>query len=172
MGKKTTMDTLLAVSTLVLAILTAAMVWATWKLASEAREASGVQTWLDFQKRFDSAEMVRARKKLAKQMQAYTPSNDLSVSETVMNFFEDLGITYRLRYINKELADSSFNWYACRWYEASKSYIDGQQKRNGEDETIYEDFKTLAKSMRIPGERIDDLAIKRFLEDESSLSPD
>ena len=155
-----------------LAIFTAAMVFATWKLASTAREAAGVQTWVEFQKRFDSAEMIRARKKLAKQMQDYTRSNDIRISETVINFFEDLGITCRLGFINEELADSSFNWYACRWYEASKAYIDSQQKRNEEDTTLFEDFKALAESMRMPGEKIDETAIKRFLEDEASLSPD
>ncbi len=167
------MDTLLAISTLALAIFTAAMALSTWKLADEAREAAGVQTWIEFQKRFDSNEMIRARKKLAIQLQpSATPLSMGCVSETVMNFFEDLGTIYRLGHINTDLAESSFSWYGCRWYEATTAYINGQRKRNNDDGTIFKDFEDLAKAMRMPNEKIDEQAITKFLEDEAGLTTD
>ncbi len=56
------MDIILAVSTFFLALFTAAMAWATLKLAKESREASfrqiRVQIWLEIMKRFDAEEML------------------------------------------------------------------------------------------------------------------
>jgi hypothetical protein len=108
MVKKSTADKITAWATLALAVVTTVMACATCKLASDSKESSqrqiGVETWLDFEKRFDSTEMLRARKTLAKQLQSDPTSKDVVISERVMDFFEDLGVAYRLGYVNKELA--------------------------------------------------------------------
>src|SRR5579864_8732889 len=91
-GKGTT-ESILAYATVLLAVFTAIMAYETWNLASESKEASyrqiRVQTWLEFEKRFDSAEMVRARKKLAQQLKANPPVKGEDISDTVFDFFED-----------------------------------------------------------------------------------
>lgn len=167
---------LLAYATVALAVFTAAMVYFTWKLASEARDASyreiGVQTWLEFVKRFDSPDMIRARKKLGKQLTSNPPAKYGDVSDTVPNFFEDLGIAYKHGYIVKELADSSFSMYATRYWEAVKPYVDAERRQYGDDTSISRDFEDLAKAMREPGEKIDDKQLRQFLEDERDLVTD
>jgi uncharacterized protein DUF4760 len=170
-------DILLAFSTFALALFTAGLAFftarmanATFKLVSESREASFrqicVQMWLEFQKRFDSAEMLRARKTLAQQIKTKDSSR---ISETVLNFFEDLGIAYTKGYVEKELAEDSFSFYVCRWWEASKSYVDQERRRHKEDATLFANFENLAKRTRLPNEIIDDRALHLFLDDESDL---
>jgi hypothetical protein len=170
MGVKEILDIVVALSTFVLAIVTAFMAFATSKLASESREASfrqiGVQTWLEFTRRFDSAEMVKARIELAKLVER----NEHTKSETVLNFFEDLGTAYRLGYVDKKLAVETFGFYACRWWEAAKPYVEHERRRHNEDKTLFADFEKLAEALRLPNEVICDRELKSFLTDEASLA--
>ena len=109
---------------LIMAIATTAMAIATFWLVCESRRTSfrqiGVQTWLELEQRFDSVEMKRARKKLAQQLKSYSPNKHDKMSETVLNFFESVGIAYKSGYLDKNLAGSSFSFHACRWWEAVK----------------------------------------------------
>jgi hypothetical protein len=161
---------------LIMAIATAAMAIATFWLVCESRRASfrqiGVQTWLELEQRFDSDGMKRARKKLAQQLKAYSPNKHDKISETVLNFFESVGIAYKSKYLDRKLADSSFSFHACRWWEAVKPYVDQEQKRHDEDDSLFEDFKDLAELMRRPDEKIDDVEQRRFLDDEERLTAD
>jgi hypothetical protein len=167
------METILALSTLGLAVFTATMARATFILAKESREASfrqiGVQVWLEFQKRFDSEGMLRARKTLAAQLKTKTAPRGDRISETVLNFFEDLGIAYEKGYVEKKLAEDSFGFYLCRWWEALKAYVDQERKRHNEDATLFANFEELAKKARLPDEKIDEGELQLFLEDESKL---
>jgi hypothetical protein len=170
------METILAYATVALALVTVGLAIATFWLVSESRKSSfreiGVQTWLEFQKRFDSSEMVQARKRLALQLEKYDSAKTSRISETVLNFFEDMGNAYKNGYLNKNLADSSFSFYACRWWEAAKSYIDQARRRHGGDKTIFEDFEFVVAQMRLSDEKIDDKELQNFLEDESRLVAD
>lgn len=132
-------------------------------------EQIGVNTWLTLQRRFDSREMKRARKALAQQLKAYSTVNHGVISETVLDFFEDVGTTYRHGYINKKLAESAFSFYACRWWEAAKAYVDHEQKLHNDDGTLFEDFKHFAETTRLDDETIDHNELERFLEDEMRL---
>ncbi|HEY3897161.1 MAG TPA: DUF4760 domain-containing protein [Chthoniobacter sp.] len=174
--KKETWDIILSVSTVVLALFTAWMAFSTFWLAKESREASfrqiGVQLWIEFQKRFDSLEVVKARKKLATQMRAKTPPKRDRISETVLNFFEDVGVSYDGGFLNKGLADDSFSYFLCRWWEALKPYVHDERRRHKEDATLFANFERLAGQMRLPNEVIDDVELARFLEDESRLVDD
>jgi len=174
----------LAIFTAVMAGFTAWLAWETRKLGKSSSENStkqieawfktssdqiGVKTWLELEQRFDSEEMKRARKKLAQQLKDYSVNKHNKVSETVLNFFESVGTAYKMGYLNEELAASSFGFYATRWWEVTKAYIDQEQKRHGEDATLFEDFKYFAQKMRLPSEVIDDDEIQTFLDDEMKL---
>jgi hypothetical protein len=177
-GVKKIMDSILALSTFALAVFTAIMARATFKLASESREASyrqiGVQTWLEFTKRFDSVEVIKARVELAKLIRNYTPNENkhAKISETVLNFFEDLGTAYRLGYVDKKLASESFGFHACRWWEAAKTYVDHERRRHSEDKTLFADFERLAGGWRLPDEVIHADELNLFLTDEANLALD
>src|SRR5439155_9334917 len=115
---------LLAGATVCLAWLTYRLEKAWVKTSSEqiqawfktSAEQIGVNTWLVLQRRFDSREMKRARKVLAEQLRTYTTAKHREISETVLDFFEDVGTTYKEGYLNKKLAESAFSYYACRWW--------------------------------------------------------
>ena len=166
-------NTILNYSTLVLAIATVVLAFATIRLVGESRQASkrqnGLQTWMEFRRWFDSTEMIEARRELAKLMRAYTQTIHKEIPETVMNFFEDLGTVYTQGYIDKKLADSTFSYYACRWWEVVKPYVDHERKRHNEDNTLFEDFETLARQMRQPEDVLDADQMKLFLADENNL---
>jgi hypothetical protein len=153
--------------TVVLAIFTAASAVGTFWLAWESKQSSyrqiGVQTWLTLEARFDSQEMMQARKKFAQQLKTYAVTKHDKISENVLNFLESVGIAYKEGYLNRKLADSSFSYYAVRYWEASKAYIDREQKIHGEDTTLFEDFKDMATLMRSPDEKIDAEEIELFL---------
>ena len=156
----------LEISTLVLAI-------ATILLVLESRHASkrqlGLKTWMYFREWFDSDAMVEARRELAKLMRAYTLATHKEISETAMNFFEDLGTVYSQGYIDKNLADATFSYYAVRWWEVVKPYVDHERKRHNEDNTLFADFEKLAEQMRQPEDRLDADEMKLFLADENNL---
>jgi hypothetical protein len=173
--KKLGSESLLAYSTVVLAIATALLAWFTYRLAADGKEASqrqiGIQTWLELERRFDSSEMKKERQLLA--IQFLKPSNPKheQVSESVLNFFEDVGMLYRQGYINKEMTESSFGFYATRWYKAALPYITEERKNHGNDKTLFDDFENLIPAMKMENEKIDAAEVKRFLEDESRLIP-
>jgi len=158
---------LLALATFLLAWLTRRLEL-TWIKTSA--EQIGVNNWLVLQQRFDSKDMRRARTALAAQLKSYTTAKHEKISEVVLDFFEDAGTLYKLGYLNKKLADSSFGYYACRWWEAAKSYVDHERKLHKEDQTLFEDFEALAKSMRLQGEVIDHEEVQSFLDSELKLS--
>jgi hypothetical protein len=159
----------------IMAIATAAMAIATFWLVFESRQASfrqiGVQTWLELERRFDSQEMKMARKNLARH-ESLRSKKHIKISETVLNFFESIGIAHQERCLNNKLADSSFSFYACRWREAVKPYVDQERKRQGDDDSMFEDFENFANAMCRPDEKIDDLNLQRFLDDEEKLALD
>jgi len=161
-------------STLVLAIATVVLAFATILLVWESRHASkrqlGLQTWMEFRRWFDSTEMIEARRQLAKLMRAYTQAMHKEIPETVMNFLEDLGTVYRQGYIDKKLADATFSYYAVRWWEIVKPYVDHERKRHNEDNTLFADFEKLAEQMRQPEDVLDAEQMKLFLTDENNLA--
>jgi hypothetical protein len=181
---KVVVEIALAVFTAAMAGFTAWLAWETRRLGKSSSESStkqieawfktssdqiGVKTWLELEQRFDSEEMKRARKKLAQQLKDYSVNKHNKVSETVLNFFEDVGTAYKMGYLNEKLSESSFGFYASRWWEVTKAYVDQEQKRHGEDATLFEDFKYFAQKMRLPGEVIDGDEIQTFLDDEMKL---
>jgi len=175
------MDIILAVSTFLLALFTAFMAYytrsmarETVNLAKESREASfrqiRVQVWLEFCKRFDSPEILKARDKMALLMRITPEAPKQLISDTLMNFFEDLAIVYRTGYIDKELAKNTFSYFVCRWWEASKLYVDHERQTHNKDQTIFAEFENLAKEMRLPNEIITRDDVAKFLQDEKDIA--
>ena len=68
----------LVAATLLLACVTAWLVYVTWRAS---RCQLRVQTWLEMAKRFDSSEVRRARRELAKQIQSYSVEGHDGISE-------------------------------------------------------------------------------------------
>lgn len=134
------METILAIATCLLAVVTIFLAYytsgvfrATLKLANESREASirqiGVQTWLEFSKRFDSKELLKARDDLALQVRIVPAHGKKLVSDILVSFFEDLGTVYRLGYIDEKLARDTFGYHVRRWW-AFWSHISNMKEKS------------------------------------------
>jgi len=81
-----------------------------------------------------------------------------------------VGSVYARGLIDKDLAGSSFGFYACRYWEAAKAYIQEERNREGGDTTLFANFEALAKSTRLPVDKLDIASIHRFLVSEIHLS--
>lgn len=172
-------DLLVGIATLALAIFTWRLARETKNVAEETKrlaqdaEASsyrqiGVQTWLEFTKRFDSEDMLHARAETAHIMQriidpdynkavskaefmpsmfeklvAQTPAYDV-VPEVVPDFFETVSTTLKLGFLDKKLARDTFGYYLWRWYLILENYIQWIRKEHGNDMSLYCDFQELA----------------------------
>jgi len=86
---------------------------------------------------------------------------------SLLDVFEDIGTTYKLGLINKDLVYSSFSFYVSRWWEVCKAYIYEERKRLGDvNGETFGDFEMLAKEMRGPDEEMD---LVKFLSDEKQF---
>jgi hypothetical protein len=166
----------MAIATACLALFTAILAGATFWLSWEARNSSfrriGVETWLALEARFDSMEMKRARKKLAKQLSPYDTTKHDQITEEVLELFESIATVYNRGLLNIELADSSFSYYANHWWEAAKPYIDQERRNKGDDDSFFSEFEKYAKKVRKYDPVIDSRALIDFLNDEKKLKTD
>jgi hypothetical protein len=162
----------LAIFTGVVAIFTAALVVASFLTIREARRASseqlGVRTWLYVDPKFNSNELKHARKHLAEQLDPYVPAKRAEVDDDTLNFFQSVGVLYKRDLLNKELAESSFSYWAVGYWEAAKVYI-ADERRAEHDESVYGEFEAFAKAMQKHKPSLSDADLKRFLAAEKAL---
>jgi hypothetical protein len=159
----------LALATFILAALTVRLEL-TWKKSSA--QQLGLQTWLALQARFDSKEMKASRSKLAHQLSNYTSAIHAEIAEDLFDLFEDLGAINHLGLLNTQLAESTFSFYVNHWWRAAKPYVDRERMVHGDDKSLFGDFEKLVIAWQHLDPQIDDDKLKRFLEDETSLSVD
>src|ERR1700730_797342 len=119
--------------------------WVAREQSKALRDDLKVRLQLQFQERFDSRAFVSDRMALAKALLGDRPREELS--ESVMNFFEDLGLFARRGYLDKELIWHTFGFYIVRWWAACKDYILAERRRHN-DRTLFADFEKLAQEMR------------------------
>ncbi|MGA2323078.1 MAG: hypothetical protein ABSG22_04445 [Sedimentisphaerales bacterium] len=159
--------------TWVLVAFTGLLACATLWLAFEAHMGTSrqisVQTWLTLEARFDSNDMKGARKLFAEQCDPYNPLHHDEMSEEVLDLLESIATVYNEGLLNKDLAESSFSWYATRWWEAAKPYIDEERRRKGDDQSLFGEFETFAREMREYDPKITSDDLKKFLSDEKGL---
>ncbi len=128
----------------------AALVTQTWWQIKIAKEQLRVNFYLKLRDQFDSLEFRRSRQFLAQQLLAKvfyegsmtTPSHE-EISETVMNFFEDMGTLYRRNYLDHEMIIQTFSYHGLGWWNACKEYILEERKRHNGDQTLFSDFEKL-----------------------------
>src|SRR5665213_3307536 len=135
------LDGALTFATIVLAGFT---FWLVLETKSAAKKQLGVNTWLEFVRRFDSEPMDNARYKLATEISQQLPA----VGEEVLEFFEELGIAWNEDCIDKKLAHSAFSYDAQHWWALVKRpYVDKLRTENGEE--FYCEFENMLMSMRM-----------------------
>ena len=136
----------MVLGTWALVVVTLALVGVTfWMARSQARAVQDdlrARLQLQFIDRFDGPKMVKARKDLAHLLLAKASPDQ--ITETVMDFFEDMSLFLRRGYLDEELIWSTFGFYGVRWWAACGSYVLSERARQS-DSTLFTDFEDLAK---------------------------
>jgi hypothetical protein len=99
-----------------------------------------IRMQLQLDEKFNSTRIIKARKKIADSLL----NNNPDPWETVMEFFESIGLLLRKKYLDPDMIWATFSYYIIYWWEASREFI--EQKQN-QDATMYTDFKLLVNKM-------------------------
>jgi Domain of unknown function (DUF4760) len=111
----------------------------------DQRENLRLQNHLTFMARFDGPELQSGRVRLARQLLSGASHDDLV--ETVMNFFEDMGLFNRQRFLDEGLLWHTFGFYAVKWWAACLDYV-LEERRSQNDPTLFTDFEDLVNRFR------------------------
>src|SRR5258708_1584787 len=145
------MELHLVIGTWVLAAATIALVGVTWWMlrkqvqllreqTDDNRKNLCLQNHITFMARFDGQELRSSRVRLARQLLSEAIHDE--VVETVMDFFEDVGLFSRRGYLDEDLVWNTFGFYGIRWWAASRDYmLAGRKTQN--DPTLFTEFENL-----------------------------
>jgi hypothetical protein len=132
---------------------------------------------LIYEEKWDSQAIVTERKKLAEQLLDNAPHDD--IQETVMNFFESIGMLLRKNYLDIDMVWSGFCFHAIRWWGLCKDYILEERGIQNNDKTIFEEFERLVdelykqemKERKLTRAELEPTQqdLKRFLEAEKNI---
>lgn len=164
----------LGIATAVLAIYTRRAVIDNRVIAGQQRESDrqlagrqlGAEMWLRFIQRFDSETMEAQRRSLATDLLA-NPKPE-SLPEALLEFFEDLAIASRRKYIAEDLAECSFSYYVRFWWAASKAYVEALRERKA-NKSLFVEFERLANQSKEASPS--SAEIKEFLIEERGTPP-
>jgi len=134
-------ENIIAIGTLLLVIATIAMAWRQIKYAKKGMFVSTLNIYLE---KFDSQNMLWSRKKLADTLTTEHKQSD--IKETVIDFFESLGLLLRRKALDTEMIWSSFGYHTIRWWVFCKEYIETERLLE-KDKTIYNEFEFLYNKM-------------------------
>jgi hypothetical protein len=99
-----------------------------------------IRTQLLLDEKFNSIRIIKARKSVANELL----NHEENPWETVMEFFESMGLLLRKESLDEEMVWATFSFYITGWWEASKAFI---EKKSSTDDTMYSDFKFLIERM-------------------------
>jgi hypothetical protein len=163
---------LVAVGTWVIA---GATLWLVKGQLSIAKEQRKIQLYLELRKQFHGS-LIPARKLLARQL--LDAASYEEINETVMDFFEDMGMLIRREYLDREMIWDTFSYYARMWRSACRDYV-VKVRTDHADNTLFTDFDNLvewiceedAKRQHKSRAELEPSTsdVKRFLEEEAGL---
>jgi hypothetical protein len=120
--------------------------------------------------------LISARKSLARQLLDDAPHDE--IKETVMDFFEDMGMLIKNDHLDRDMVWGTFSFYAGHWWRACRDYIAKERERLSDD-TLFADFEYLAEKLSkqdVEHRQMSRTAlepspadIKAFLDDEAGL---
>jgi hypothetical protein len=129
-------DTVAALSAAVAALVAAFQLW-------QFRFAHGVDLIFNLEDRFDAPDLVNARKLAAKALQNHSSTEEI---DTILDYFETLGILVRRHVVDDELAWNSFSHWVLRYAVLTKDHIEARRKTESDD-TYWKDFEFLVKRL-------------------------
>lgn len=140
--------------------------WVAFQQGRALRADLKVRLQLQFGERFDR--LMDARNQLAERIRVGATRD--TISEDVMNFFEDLGMYLGRGYLDEELVWNTFGFYAVRWWLACKDYVLLERRRHN-DQTLFKDFENLAAKMRAMFAPNWKSQLRRTLKNSFSMNP-
>jgi len=130
---------------IILASGTWALVFATLWLVkgqlSTVKEHVKIQLYLELRKEFDRDPLLKSREIFAGQLLDNKPHEELN--QAVLNFFEDMGMLLRRKYLDREMIWDTFGHFAKMWWSASKDYIAKERANHDGDMFFFSDFRYL-----------------------------
>jgi hypothetical protein len=125
--------------------LVGATLWLVKGQVSTAKEQRKIQLYLELRKEFDSGSLLAAREKFAGQLLDGKPHGEMN--QAVLTFFEDLGMLFRRKYLDREMIWDTFGHFVKMWWSASKDYIAKERANCGNDAFFFRDFQELVEHL-------------------------
>jgi hypothetical protein len=142
--------------------LVAATLWLVKGQISIAKEQRKIQLYLELRKEFDSGPLLYAREIFAGQLLDGKPHDEMN--QAVLTFFEDLGMLFRRKYLDREMIWDTFGYFVRMWWSASKDYIAKERANYGGDTFFFRDFQYLV-------ERLSEDDVKKRCKPRAELEP-
>jgi hypothetical protein len=164
---------LTAYSSWLLVIVT---IWILFEQSMYSRENIKITLFNNLEDTFFN-KYVPDRRTLAQRRLSLSKDKNQIIQNTLMDFFESLGMYLRRGYIDLDLVWEHFCYYTIRWWGATQNIIFNWREEE-KDKTLYANFQYLndklckyemkKRHMR-QEEIINDDIINQFLEEESNL---
>ena len=100
------MEIVVAVGTWALVLAT---LWLVHGQVSTAKDERKIQLYLELRKEFDSHTLLKAREVFAEQILDGKPHEEMN--QAVLTFFEDLGMLFRRKYLDREMVWETFGYF-------------------------------------------------------------
>ena len=143
-----------------------------------AKSLTCLQLFLQLAAQYDSSDMQRARARLAAKLLAN--SETLEVEDTLLVFYENLGILVRRKLLDPELVWNTFSIDVQCYWPALEHYVNHCRYTKYNCDTIFEEFEELYKHFRdikrsplgtpVPQVPFTAEVMKQFLRDEERRS--
>lgn len=137
------------------------------------------QTFFIYTDRWDSDRMRKNRKDLSTylllKLNGELEKNSPSAQDDVLNFFEELGMALKQKYLDMDMVWQAFSHYILYYWSSNHAYID-KDRKDSNDSTYFSEFQYLFEQMykieikkklrvKIPEDKL-----KEFLESEENLT--
>lgn len=116
-------------------------------IADSNKEIASVKILIIYIEQFEGKNMLSERSALATLILKNASHEEQQEHETVLDFFETVGLLVRRKLIDVEMVWSNFGYYAIRWAKACEPYIKKERELKNNDTTIFEDFMYLTEEM-------------------------
>jgi hypothetical protein len=139
MGTHLDFNSITASAAAIAAIASLVALILTYFQLKQFRFAHGVDLIFDLDHQFQAPELLNARRLSATALQDHSSTEEI---DTVLDFFETLGILVRRNAVDDELAWNYFSHWVLRYAALTKDHIEDRRKAES-DETYWQDVEFL-----------------------------
>jgi hypothetical protein len=134
---------------IIVAFGTCAVAYLTWRLVkgqlSTAKEQLNALLYLELRKQFDGSTLLAARKVFAEQILDGKPHEEMD--QSILTFFEDVGMLLRRNYLDREMVWETFGYFAQMWHSACRDFVTKERANGGGDPHIFSGFEYLVEQI-------------------------